>query len=366
MEEIDKDADSWCAARAYGRVQAGGFTFDSALREALREVEPRVAAGRVSPLRFLADDLISRLAEEMEITDDAALVLLGVLVFETVHEGLLEDSEGDEEELFELVVSQCETRKAAFGLYARSEGLGGSKMGRRGTGRQAGLREPEELSDKAREMAALVSRYSARCANREPEVKEFRLAVLGGRLLNPGELEAARRRGPLASPAAHARARGVTDTLVEAYGWDAEDAVRFLLTGEPPELSPLTVEAERKGKRRGAPVEIRITALPGTPAKYVTKAYRWEQRRLMSKKDSRPLSEKGLELYKFVVEEETRAAAGERKPSYGELLDEWNRRYADRPGYRYGDQRILGRALRQVEDVARRHSGTRFSDDQEV
>ncbi|MDP9484347.1 MAG: hypothetical protein M3Q49_00890 [Actinomycetota bacterium] len=362
MRTHENDGDLICAYRAFDRARTGDVSFAAALEEALRQIEPGVLAGKIERPRFLEGGFVERLARRMEITEDQARVLLGL----AVHGGLLS---WDEKVVLENAVEQCASRMDMYRFYAqatpdveRGDVYAASPESREPSpGRQKGLKKPPELPEKAEDMGNLVSRYAARRANREPYVMQFRHSVLGGCLLNPGELEGASRSGPLSATAALERARAVGENLAKAYGWEQEEAEHFLLTGKVPGLTPFAVNVTRKGSAEGARTEITVVALPGTPARYVTAAYRWEQRKLLGRKDSRPLSEAGLKLYGFVVEEETRAMAEGREPSNRELMDEWNRRHEDHPDYVYVDPRRFGRAVRRAEEVARRHSGTQSS-----
>ncbi len=363
-----EDADHECASRAFVRSRNENVSFGQALEEALSEIEPEVEAGRFGPVRVLENGFVSDVARGLGISKDEARVLLGFMAYKDVHEDVF-DSNGDA--VVEDAVALGKPRLDAVRFYeqlapggTRGEGAGVFGQASRvpPPGRtEDDVKEPG-VSKKAEDMAVLASLYAARSANREPEVKEFRRTVLGGNLLPSGATEgAAGGSGALSSPAANEQAQKVSKGLAESYGWDEEDAERFLVTGEPPRFTALTADAIKRGSAGEAPVEIRMTVLPGTPAWYVASVYRWIQHNVLEEKDSRPLGEKGIELYALVVEEETRAAAEGSKLTHREVMDEWNRRHEDHPDYVYVDPRRFGRAVRRAEEVARRHSGKGYT-----
>ncbi len=257
----------------------------------------------------------------------------------------VEGGEGD-------VLQWCREEREGIRRRALREGVSPEvfRWRRRPPGRKP-RRELEErrASERTREHAAAVARLVARHATEREDVAEARRRFVGERPASPE-----RARYLLASEDFRARGGGldgVVENLSAAYGWARDDALWFLLTGDPPQTDPLEVEIVRLGDDPHAPSAIRIVAFPGTPAEEVAAAYRAAQYDFLGG-DNRPAGDKALELFRFVTTEQ---ATAEDRPSARELMERWNRRYPAGHEYRYPGLREFNRDLGRIEGVARKY-----------
>lgn len=113
--------------------------------------------------------------------------------------------------------------------------------------------------------------------------------------------------------------------LSRYLGWTEEQAVRLLLTGEAPYLSPLRV---RLSYNRGKPATVKMEAAAWMPAEVVSKNLRNVQQQVLANgSDKLPL--RSLEVCVFVEKHLQDANEGSVWP------DLWNKWNADNPDKRY-------------------------------
>ncbi len=139
----------------------------------------------------------------------------------------------------------------------------------------------------------------------------------------------------------------LVESLVANHGypWRPVDALWFVLTGTVPSVPPLHGSVSARMSSHSNRVTATITVDPWVSAETVLAYYRAIQRQLLHR-HNRPLSERRLELVRFVLRH---ADDRGETPPWRALMDEWNRSYRRWP---YKDVRNIARdywsAVRQV------------------
>lgn len=134
-------------------------------------------------------------------------------------------------------------------------------------------------------------------------------------------------------------------SLTEQFPWREAQATWFILTGEPPAVTPIKARyTSRPAKvriqpsgdtRRFAFGELTISAAPWVSEKLVAEAYYNLQRQIIRGQQNRPAERRRLEVLRFVLQKEnpiglTRAR---RRQIGKELVEAWDRKY---PKWAYG------------------------------
>ncbi|MBA4116430.1 MAG: hypothetical protein H0X71_08365 [Rubrobacter sp.] len=173
--------------------------------------------------------------------------------------------------------------------------------------------------------------------------------------------------------------RKVSVHLVEAFGnaWNEAQAAQFMLTGEATPVVALAGRIESSDGDEMTHGTISLTVDPWVSAKTVLRYYRKMQKVMLEYKDNRPLSEKGLALFRFVVgqmrdsvpgierlksealfsedgevnvvssEEELREPRLTGRPSWRMCQERWNQSCPN-PKWHYGDVRNFRRDFRRA------------------
>ncbi len=178
--------------------------------------------------------------------------------------------------------------------------------------------------------AVATSEVLALSATSLPGVREFRDEFLGGERVEEANArkllaEAAWERAPIL--------RELADALALLYGWNAEDAALFVLTGIIPHVVPLTAVVERfdaQDEQNPGCLRTRATitlqAEPWVSDETISVAYRALQRDVMGK-GRKPVKTRELALVRFVARHLT-ANGGPDRP-WAELAREWNVQHGD-------------------------------------
>jgi hypothetical protein len=119
--------------------------------------------------------------------------------------------------------------------------------------------------------------------------------------------------------------------LAEAYSWKEEDMVWFLLTGEPPQFSALTLRVRMAA---GNLTTVTMTAAPWVSAKTIEKNFQKVQKQVLVK-GNHALSLRSIAVLRFV---ERNIRERGKRPPWKELLDRWTREH---PEWKYQDYRGL-------------------------
>jgi hypothetical protein len=199
-----------------------------------------------------------------------------------------------------------------------------------------------ELPKREQKRAAVLLEIQVQQAAEHPDVVQFRSEYLGGRLLSAGDAETYIAPGPRGEITDRALAR-IGRRLARDFGWHRDDAAWFVLTGQPPALRPLAVDAFMTESIFG-PSYCRITlhAAPWVPPEVVERAFVQMRDQVRRGLGPGTVGEQRLEVLRFVEEE--RAKPG-RRPSFEALLETWNRKY---PHWAYADYRALSKAYREA------------------
>jgi hypothetical protein len=127
----------------------------------------------------------------------------------------------------------------------------------------------------------------------------------------------------------------IVSRLIQRYPWEEPDTVWFVLTGETPQVAPLTWQARWFGSGIGEDsfrygfVTLKIE--PWVDPKLVWKVYTDIQRGLRNGRRNRRLESKSLELLRFVNEQVNVAnlSRGERRKKGSELVAAWDKENPD-------------------------------------
>lgn len=154
----------------------------------------------------------------------------------------------------------------------------------------------------------------------------------------------------------------VANRLTEQFPWREDQAAWFTLTGEPPLVSPIKIRYKWHPARIHHPWgdttrftygEVTISVIPWVPETNVSEAYFNLQRRILQVQQNQPLERPGLELLRFVLQQEnplglTRAR---RRKVGRKLVEAWDRKY---PHWAYGENTrptdAFWEAYRDAED----------------
>lgn len=245
---------------------------------------------------------------------------------------------------------------------------------------------PVELTDYERECAKVLSVYLAKQAAFRPEVCEFRKERLGGpslltpeeasdflrnELLDEGEDEDLALNANLETviavsigPPPNVPGDELLPThqtgyifgyesmfgsgglmaltqlsrrLADLYPWSPEDALWWLLTGETPEISPVTLTYRPDHNT------FVLTFLPVISEETFRRAYRQAQDHVRHGGDNRPLEEKTLAVLQFVSEQ--RSLQEGEESTWAELTRRWNGLY---PEWSFGTYSGLRRAYQRA------------------
>jgi hypothetical protein len=129
--------------------------------------------------------------------------------------------------------------------------------------------------------------------------------------------------------------------LARMYGWEEEDMVWLVLTGETPRLGALALKVR---KTAGNLTTITLTAASWVSAETIEKNYQNVQRQVLVK-GNYALSLRSIAVLRF-VEKNIRERG--KRPPWRELLDHWNR---ERPEWRYQDYRGLRQTYYRTLDA---------------
>jgi len=182
-----------------------------------------------------------------------------------------------------------------------------------------------EVGEYVSARAKAISEVLAMLADQRPDVANFRRKVLGGRSRTPEEAQAmVGTAGAVADEVHKLGARLADDYL----GWDEEGAVRYVLTGEAPQLRPIEARGRGKFPSRMQPFQsnVTLTVLPWVPAKEVERVYRVLQEQLLEE-TSRETGPRILEVAQFVWE---RLRLDGERESWRAWFELWNQRYPDK------------------------------------
>jgi hypothetical protein len=155
-------------------------------------------------------------------------------------------------------------------------------------------------------------------------------------LLAPEEAEST---GKNRTPGFRKRLGELCGWLSERYPWSEDEAARFVLTGEPPEVAPLFGHIRLSGSEESSLFSygtITLTVEPWVSADSVKRFYREMQSKVLARKPHkrRPRS---LAIFRFVVEQckwgRERELIG--KPTWPKLLELWNERYPEGHEWHY-------------------------------
>jgi hypothetical protein len=143
--------------------------------------------------------------------------------------------------------------------------------------------------------------------------------------------------------------RRLSETLAGRFPWHEAEASNFVLTGEHPEVPPLTGEV-----RDGT---IRLTVEPFVSAGTVRNFYR--QMEIRAGGDAKQDTAKAAAVLRFVLSQVDDKG---NRPSWPELQDRWN---ASHPEWQYMDRgslrKTFRRAYRRIVDPVRSASDPQFS-----
>jgi hypothetical protein len=132
-------------------------------------------------------------------------------------------------------------------------------------------------------------------------------------------------------------------SLERDYGWRRDDAAWFVLTSRPPRLRPLTTRVSmHQGAYGPSYCKITLHIAPWIPSEKVEKAFVQARDGVRGVSGPGTVGARRLEVLRFVEEE---YAKQERRPTFEELLEMWNREH---PRWPYTDYRALSKAYREA------------------
>lgn len=133
------------------------------------------------------------------------------------------------------------------------------------------------------------------------------------------------------------RLRDAATRLAQRYPWDIGDAGWFVLTGQAPEVEPITTRVQGGWHLNHAHFRFVIEVEPWVPARLVMELHRWYQRDALGA-DNRPMHQKTLALVGFLREQRDK---GRTALTWSELMHRWNRGH---PEWRFPEYRNFARA----------------------
>jgi len=129
--------------------------------------------------------------------------------------------------------------------------------------------------------------------------------------------------------------------LARMYGWTEEDMVWFLLTGEAPSLSTLTLHVRLTA---GHLTTITMTAAPWVSAETIKKNHQKVQSQMLPKGKRAP-NPRSIAVLRFV---ERNIRVRGKRPPWSELLEYWNREH---PEWKYQSYRGLRQTYHRTLDA---------------
>lgn len=226
--------------------------------------------------------------------------------------------------------------------------LPGRRPGRQKEGeRSREVEEGRHVSQRTKDHADVTAKLVARHASERKDVIEFWSHFLNGGLASDKEARTMRASTDFL-PQRDQWGR-VVEGVAKSYGWDHEKALWFLLTGEPPEIEPIQVQHVSLGDDPNAPVAIQLTVFPGTLAKEVDTAYRAAQYELLQG-DNRQLSNKVLQMFRFVLEQESDP---KRTLSPREQMERWDEEHTESRA-KYRSLQKFNRDRKRAERIIRK------------
>lgn len=137
--------------------------------------------------------------------------------------------------------------------------------------------------------------------------------------------------------------RKLSEQLATWYGLRADQAARFVLTGELVPWMPVQVGVRGGLHPTHETAWVTLRVEPWVPAETVLRVYRDVQRRLLGR-DNRPVGDRSLALLRFVTEQ------GEvwTDLTWPAAMERWNR---DHPEWRYETDRRFARDVKRAQQV---------------
>jgi hypothetical protein len=136
--------------------------------------------------------------------------------------------------------------------------------------------------------------------------------------------------------------RELSGRLAEHNRWQEAQATWFILTGAIPVQGPVRVTQHTSSRASGPDEQVvTVTAAAWVPVEVVARAYRVAQRELLGGAN-RPLSERNLSLFRFVV---SRMDTPGRRPSWEALRLAWNREH---PQWQSSERRRFAKDFNRV------------------
>jgi hypothetical protein len=137
----------------------------------------------------------------------------------------------------------------------------------------------------------------------------------------------------------------VANRLAEQFPWREDQAAWFTLTGAPPLVSPIKIWYKWHPARVHHPSgdttrftygEVTISVVPWVPETSVSEAYFNLQRRILQVQQNQRLERPGLELLRFVLQQEDPLSLdrARRRKVGKKLVEPWDRKY---PHWAYGE-----------------------------
>lgn len=142
--------------------------------------------------------------------------------------------------------------------------------------------------------------------------------------------------------------RQMSERLAKWYDWETAQAAWFVLTDLPPVRAPLEGQITLRSYPALSGSRVTLSIEPWMPAEIVDQTYRAIQQDLLGK-SNRPLSARNLELYRFVIAQERKAAravdAPRAGPTWAQLMERWNDGHPERP---YVQERLFVRDVNRA------------------
>jgi hypothetical protein len=237
--------------------------------------------------------------------------------------------------------------------------------GKEGTKRGTAVKVDLSANDPIALRADALRLYWAKLAEAGQRVRQFRKDLLGGGVASESEA-----RNLMHSPAA-SQLNSVAADLCRRYPWELKDAAWFVLTGEAPEVPPLTAHINRFFTL-GNQGTITITAAYWVPKAAVSEFYAEVKAEVKARiVDIAPTpSPRRLALFRFVVERSQgidqwgSLKPGEPKsvhvqglhiPQWRSLQAQWNEEHPEGHEWHYSDHRNLRRDFNEAFEALARH-----------
>jgi len=186
------------------------------------------------------------------------------------------------------------------------------------------MEEEPSVSAYVETRARLISEFLAMLADQRADVTKFREEALGGRLLSADEARTMEAPGEVQEDL-----RKLGSALASDYlGWEEEEAIWYVVTGEAPRLRPIKITGRGKFRQEYVPFQARftLTILPWVPAKEVGRVYRTIQQQWLKEK-SRETGLRVFEVGAFVLE---RLRLEGDRDSWQAWFKQWNQIHPDK------------------------------------